>query len=120
MNPDNKKFLQDMFDKFPVSVLKQDETIIYYVLLPDERRLAICAETTVFSPDFAIIYYTIALDEELLEETMVNTTEKTINPTARDIIDLMRMCSTKIMMQEAHLAHSKYMIHEITNNKNYS
>ena len=32
----------------------------------------------------------------------------------------MRMCSLKILAQEAHLMHSKFMIHEITNSKTVS
>ena len=120
MNPENKKFLQDMFNKFPVSVSREDDAILYYVTLPDERKLAICADTTFFTPGFSIIYYTVSLEDEILEEVVVDTSQKPIPLIAHDIIDLMRLCSTKIMMQEAHLAHSKFMIHEITDSKTYS
>lgn len=120
MNPENKKFLQDMFNKFPISLVRYDGTIIYYTILPDERRLALCSDVALYEPNSAIVYYTVTLGDDTLEETIVDTSEKPINPVACDIIDLMRLCSTKLMMQEAHLAHSKFMIHEIVNTKTYS
>ena len=120
MNPENKKFLQDMFNKFPISLVKYDGTIIYYTILPDERKLAVCSDVALYEPNSAIVYYTVTLGDDTLEETIVDTSEKTINPVARDIIDLMRLCSTKLMMHEAHLARSKFMIHEIVDTKSYS
>ena len=120
MNPQNKKFLHDMFDKFPVSLVKQDGTIIYYTILPDERKLALCSDVALYEPGSAIVYYTASLDDKVLEETIIDTSTTPIDPVARDMIELMRMCSLKIMAYEAHLAHSKFMIHEITNDKTHS
>lgn len=120
MNPDNKKFMYKMFDTYPVSVIKQDKTIIYYTTLPDTRKLAICADLTFFNSEIAVIYYTASLDDDILDEAIVDTSKKALSSVASDIIDLMRLCSTKIMMQEAHLRHSKFMVHEIKNSKSYS
>lgn len=120
MNPENKKFLHDIFDKLPISLVKQDGTVIYFTILPDERKLALCSDVALYSPDSAIIYYTATLGDEVLEEALVDTSTKTIDPVAKDIIDLMRMCSLKVLVQEAHLMHSKFMIHEITNSKTLS
>ncbi len=120
MNPENKKFLHDMFDKMPISMVKQDGTIIYFTILPDERKLALCSDIALYTPKSAIVYYTATLGDETLEEAMVDTSIKSIDPVAKDIIDLMRMCSLKILAQEAHLIHSRFMIHEITNSKTVS
>ena len=120
MHPENKKFLIACIDSCPMSVSTQDGVVMYHMTIPDGRPLAICADITVFDANFSIIHYTISLGDEILEEAVVDTSKKIIDPIARDIIDLMRMCSTKIMMQEAHLFHSKFMIHEITNKKTYS
>lgn len=120
MNPENKKFLHDMFDQMPISLVKQDGTIIYFTILPDERKLALCSDVALYTPNSAIIYYTATLGDEILEEAIVDTSAKTIEPVAKDIIDLMRMCNLKILAQEAHLMHSKFMIHEITNSKTIS
>ena len=120
MNPENKKFLHDMFDKMPISLVKQDGTIIYFTILPGERKLALCSDVALYTPNSAIIYYTATLGDEILEEAIVDTSAKTIEPVAKDLIDLMRMCSLKILAQEAHLIHSKFMIHEITNSKTVS
>lgn len=103
-----------------MSVSTRDDIVMYYMTIPDGRTLAICADITSFDTNFAVIYYTITLDDDLLEEAVVDTSKKPIDPIARDIIDLMRMCSIKIMIQEAHLTHSKYMIHQVTNKKTYS
>lgn len=120
MNPENKKFLLAMIDKFPVSVTTLDDTVMYHIMLPDNRALSICADITIMDSVQTIIYYTVYVGDDLLEEATIDTSEKQIDPVAKDILHIMRVCSTKIMMQEAHLAYSKYMIHNIPNPKTYS
>lgn len=120
MHPENKDFFIACINSCPMSVSTQDDIVMYHTTIPDGRTLAICANITSFDVNFAIIYYTISLGDEILEEAIVDTSKKTIDTLARDIIDLMRMCSTKIMMQEAHLARSKYMVHTIKQDKTYS
>ncbi len=120
MNPENIKFLKALIDSAPVSVATVDDSVIYHMPLPDGRRLAICADTTYLDEKSAVIYYTIHIEEDLLEEAVVNTDDKKIDPVAKDIIQIMRMCNTKIMMQEAHLARSKFMTHNSINKKTYS
>lgn len=120
MNPENKKFLETFIDKLPVSVTTDDDIVMYHVMMPDGKPLLICAETTPLEPTGATIYYTVILGEDLLEEATIDTRKKEINPVAKDIIQIMRKCSTKIMMQEAHLAHTKFMSHMVPNKKTYS
>lgn len=121
MNPENKKFLMEMINKFPVSVSTLDDVVMYHMMLPNEQALTICADTTIMEPNEAIIYYTIYVGDKLLEEAVVETNnKKSIDPVAKDIIQIMRLCSSKVMMQEAHLAHTKFMVHEIFNPKTYS
>ena len=120
MHPENKEFLIACINSCTMSVSTQDGVVMYHTMMPDGRILEICAEIFLQDTKSASIYYTISLGDELLEDVMVDTSKKIINPIARDIIDLMRMCSTKIMMQEAHLVHSRFMVHEITNKKSYS
>ena len=120
MNPENKKFLLEMINKFHVSVMTHDDAVTYYMILPDDRPLSICAETTIFDPENAIVHYTITVDDDTLEEAIVDVADKRIDPIAQDIINIMKACSTKIMMQEAHLSTNKYMSHFIPNKKTYS
>lgn len=120
MNPENKNFVLAMIDKFPVSVRTLDDATMYHMELPDGRPLAICADVTTFDSSFAVIYYTISIGDDILEEAVVDTSKKNIDPVAKDIIQIMRACSTKIMMQEAHLTHSRFMVHLVSNNKTMS
>ncbi len=121
MNPDNKNLLVKMIDKYPVSVTTMDQIVMYHIMVPDNAPLAICAEITATDKNGSNIYYSVFLGNDLLEEANINTGKKhTLNSVAKDIIEIMRLCSTKIIMQEAHLKHTKFMLHEISNKKNYS
>lgn len=120
MQPENKKFLIACINAYTVSVTTHPGVIMYHMMMPDGRPLSICAENILMDNDSTTVFYSIYLGDDLLEEADVDTSDKTLNSIAKDIIELMRMCSTKIIMQEAHLMHSKFMIHEITNSKTVS
>ena len=63
MNPKNKKFLLAMIDKFPVSVTTLDDTVMYHIMLPDNRALSICADITIMDSvqTIIIIPFTLAM-----------------------------------------------------------
>ena len=118
MNPENKTFLTSIVNKSTVSVASHNDIVMYHMDLPDGRPLCISAEYTKLDKQAYSIYYSVILDDEILEETEIDTKTKKLDPVATDIIDLMRMCNTKVLLQEAHLMNSKFMIHEVRDQKN--
>ena len=120
MNPENKKFVLAMIDKFMVTTSPSDMSVMYAIILPDGKPLIISADTTDLRDGNTEINYTISIDEDLLEEVTISTKDKVINPIARDIIEIMRKCNLKVMAQEAYLIHSKFMIPNLQITKQYS
>ena len=120
MNPENKKFVLAMIDKFAVTASPSNMSVMYAIILPDGKPLIISADTTDLRDGNAEINYTISIDEDVLEDITISSKDKIINPIAQDIIEIMRKCNLKVMAQEAHLMHSKFMVHDIENKKQYS
>ena len=117
MNPENKNFIIDMINRYPVSVISFDDEIMFTICLPDGRPLYISSDITLTYEKNAVVVYSIGIGDEVLEYTMIDTANKLNDQTARDIIELMRICNTKIILQSANLANSKFMIHKIDNQK---
>lgn len=120
MNPENKNFVLAMIDKFMVTTSPSDMSVMYAIILPDGRPLIISAETTDLQDGNTEIYYMISIDDDLLEEVTISTKDKVINPVAKDIIEIMRKCNTKVLLQEAHLIRSKFMIPNLQITKQFS
>ena len=121
MHPENKKFLSNMIDQFAVSVNEPAEGITSYdIALPDGQIVSISTVITHLGPDYMEVYYAAGIDDETIEETRTSTQEKKSNPTAKDFIELLRKCSTKIILQETHKMHSKFMVRNIPNKKTLS
>lgn len=121
MHPDNKDFLSKMIDEYPVSVHEPAEGITSYeVMLPDMQTISISTVLTTISPDYVEVYYSAGIEEKVIEEAYANSRDIKTNQSALDFVELLRKCSTKIIMQEMHKAQSKMMVKQITNKKTLS
>lgn len=121
MNPDNKKFLLDMFKKYTVSVSRmQDDMLLYAVGLPDGDSVSVSFVKIPDGKGGTDFYYNAAINENVLGEVIVNQNDKILPQMAVDIIELMKFCSLKVVAQEALTQKSRFMDMMTVNKKQLS
>ena len=121
MNTDNKKFLLDMFKKYTVSVSRmQDDMLLYAVGLPDGDSVSVSFVKIPDGKGGTDYYYNACINEDLLGEVVVNQNDKFLPQMAKDIIELMKFCSLKIIAQEALAQKSKFVDIMMADKKQFS
>ena len=121
MNPENKKFLLDMFKKYTVSVSRmQDDMVSYAAGLPNDDYISVSFVKIPDGKGGTDYYYSASINEDLLGEVIVNQNDKFLPQMAKDIIELMKFCSLKIIAQEALAKKSKFVDIMTLNKKQFS
>lgn len=121
MHPKDKQFLIDMITKYTVSTSRLHAgSTSYAVNLPDNRLITIGCMELPDGEGGLDLYYNASIDDETLDEVVINENDKPIPLSALDIINLMKLCSTKIIAQEILSQQSKFMMSSIIDRKQYN
>lgn len=121
MNSENKKFLLDMFKKYAVSVSRMHEDMVSYAAsLPNDDYISVSFVKIPDGKGGTDYYYSASINDDLLGEVVVNQNDKFLPQMAKDIIELMKFCSLKIVAQEALAQKSKFVDIMMLNKKQFS
>ena len=121
MNSENKKFLLDMFKKYTVSVSRMHEDMLSYAAsLPNDDYICVSFVKIPDGTGGTDYYYSASINDDLLGEVVVNQNAKFLPQMAKDIIELMKFCSLKIIAQEALAQKSKFVDIMMADKKQFS
>lgn len=119
MTKETKENLFKTIDMFEVACIITPNEIIYDIDNGEGMIMSACSLLYINKSNKPTIQYTIEVNDEIMEEENIEQ-GKPISRNAQDIIDIMKKCAHKILIQQATLLQNKYMHHMVHSSKEYN